>query len=446
MKRTTLTQGSVFLTLFSFSIPFLLSNILQALYGASDLFMVGRFATAEAVSAVATGSQVMQTITGLAVALSTGGTIVIAQYFGANKKQRAADTIKTISVFFCIAAVVVTILLLFGIDTICQFMRVPTEALKDTRSYLRACSTGILFIVGYNVISAILRGLGDSKTPLLFMAAACVTNVATDLLFVGVMRMGALGAAISTVLAQGLSLLLSLLYLTSKGYLHRFSHFKPIFQPRFALQTLKVGLPISMQEGLTNISFLAITAFVNRLGLAPSAAVGIVEKLIMFSMLPATAYAAAVAAMVAQNQGAGHIERTDKSLRTGIFLSLLFGITCCICAQINPEELIGIFTNNYNIISAGVPYYRSYSIDVVLVCFVFCMNSYFSSTGKTFFPLLHSLLVTFLLRVPLSFLFSRLPSNQMGYIGIAAPLASLASLVMCSIYFFYIRKKRDNSP
>ena len=431
------------MTVLRFSIPFLLTNILQACYGASDLFMVGWFSNAAGISAVATGGQVMQTITGLAIGLTTGGTVIIAQYFGAGNRGAVVHAVKTILLVFGAIAISTTIGLVLFIDPICRLMSVPAEALQITRQYLLICSAGIPFIVCYNAVSGILRGLGDSKTPLLLMIAACLINVTTDLLFVGVMKWGAPGAAISTVFAQIASLALAGFYLASKGLVRRYRNGSPRFQVHSARGILSVGLPAAMQEGLVNISFLMITAMMNGMGLVASASVGVVEKLIVFSMLPTTAFASAVSAMTAQNLGAGYIHRAYKCMRFGIGLALLFGIACFLCAQCNASGLVGLFTRDPAVIQTGALYLRSYSMDCILVCFVFCMNAFFTGCGHAAFPLIHSILATFVIRVPLSYLFSRKPNASLLSVGLAAPAATFLSLICCVGYLARWYKKEN---
>lgn len=441
-RSTTLTQGDVFTTLLRFSMPFLLSNILQACYGASDLFMVGRFADSAGVSAVATGGQVMQTITGLAIGLTTGGTVVIGQHFGARRHHEAANTVAAVMVVFGLFSLLMTAGTILLIGPICAAMQVPPAALATTREYLTICATGIVFIVGYNAVGSVLRGLGDSRTPLLFMVIACVINVSTDLIFVGVCRMGAPGAAISTVIAQAASLLLAFAYLIGKGHVRRYRRQAPVFRLYSARDIVGVGLPIALQEGLINVSFLIITAIINGMGLVASAAVGVVEKLIVFSMLPTTAFASAVAAMAAQNIGAGLTGRARRCLTTGIGLSLLFGIGCFLCAQVNAPGLVGLFTTDSAVIREGALYLRSYSLDAVLVCFVFCMNAYFSGGSHALFPLVHSLVATFVVRIPLSWLFSHTANPSMFAIGFAAPAATFLSFLLCEGYLGRLKQRQ----
>lgn len=435
-----LTEGRVFPTLLRFSLPFLLANVLQALYGAADLFVVGWFADSSAVSAVATGSQVMQTITSLAVALTTGGTVIIGQHFGAGKKQEIADSISTIIVVFALFALLFTGLTTACVTPICRLMQVPAPAFAQTAQYLTICAYGIVFIVGYNAVSGVLRGLGDSKTPLLFVAIACVANIAADFLFVGVFGWGAPGAAVATVFSQALSLLLSLIYLAARGLIGKFRRQRPRARTAHARKILGVGLPVAAQEGLVNASFLVITAIVNRLGVTASAAVGVVEKLIVFTMLPTTAFASAVAAMTAQNLGAGLSRRAYEGLRGGIVLSLAFGVSFFLLAQWDAARFVALFTADGQVIAAGARYLQSYSLDLIVVCFVFCMNTYFSGSGHPVFPLVHSFASTALIRLPLSFWMSNAAEDAMFYIGMAAPAASIVSLLLCKGYLGYLRR------
>ncbi|HIT18597.1 MAG TPA: MATE family efflux transporter [Candidatus Fimivivens faecavium] len=439
-RRNALTEGDVFLTLLQFSIPFLLSSLLQALYGASDLFMVGRFADSAGVCAVATGGQVMQTIASLAIGLTTGGTVLVAKHIGAKNRREAAHAVKTALAVFGVLSLALTVLVLLMAGPICALMQVPAEASAVARRYLTICAFGIVFIIGFNVVSGILRGMGDSRTPLLFMAAACLINVSTDLLFVGVLGLGAPGAAVSTVLAQAAALALSAAFLLRRGTVGRYRRLRPSFRPGAARELLGVGVPVALQEGLVNVSFLIITSIVNGTGLYASAAVGIVEKLIMFSMLPATAFSAAVAAMTAQNAGAGLDERGRRCLRGGVSLSLLFGLAFFACAQVNSAGLVSVFTGDQNVVLSGMRYLRAYSADSVIVCFVFCINAYLSGCGHPSFPLLHSLAATFLIRIPLSWLFSR--TGSMFLIGTAAPAASLFSLLLC---FWFLHSVADET-
>lgn len=313
--RQNLAQGRVGVTLLKFAGPFLLASLLQALYGAADLFVVGRFADAAAVSGVSIGSQIMQTLTGVILGLSMGGTVLIGQRVGEGDDPGAARAVGTMGVLFTAAALVLTPLMLLLTDGAVALLDTPAQAVEDTREYLLICSCGIPFIIGYNAVGGIFRGLGDSRTPLYFVALACGINIALDFLLTGALGWGAAGAAAATVAAQAVSFVTALLYLVRRGLPFSFrkegaSPWRPGKREMAAI--LKVGFPLALQDALVNISFLIITAVINAMGLVASAAVGVVEKLLVFAFLPLTAFSSAVAAMTAQNIGAG---RRDRAVR-----------------------------------------------------------------------------------------------------------------------------------
>ena len=433
-QNTNLTEGNIVSTLLKFAFPFLLASLLQALYGAADLLIVGQFSDSAAVSAVAIGSQVMQTITGIVLGLTTGGTVLIGQYLGGKKEEDIAKTIGTMIYIFGIISVVLTILMILLTGTITNLMHTPIEALTFTNQYIFTCSTGIVFIVGYNVVSGILRGLGDSKSPLIFIAIACITNIIIDLILVGIFNMGALGAAIATISAQGISLVLAVLFIKKKGFKFEFNKGHLRINKEKTQKIFKLGLPIAMQDGLINISFLLITTIINSMGVIASASVGVVEKIIIFAMLVPTAFASSIAVMTAQNMGANKPKRAKQSLYLGIFFSLIFGVLACLYANLNPNSITSLFTTDQAVIETSSLFLKSYSIDCIMVCFVFCMNSFFSGCGHSLFPMIHSLIATFLVRIPVSYALSKVSGITLYEIGLAAPLATFLSLIMCIIY------------
>lgn len=313
-NERALVEGNIVPTLLAFAAPFLLASILQALYGAVDLLVVGQFGDSAGVSAVAIGGQVMQTITGIVLGISTGGTVVIGQYVGAKRNKEAAFAVGNLAALFAAIAVVLTAVMLLFVKPITEIMQTPSEAFAYTIEYITICSLGVPFIVGYNGVSGVFRGFGDSKTPLYFIAIACVVNIGLDLLLVAVFHMGASGAAFATVTAQGISFIAAILYMRKKGLPVRFTRKHIGFKDGQAFRILKIGSPIAVQDALVNVSFLIITAIINTMGLVASASVGIDEKIIVFAMLVPTSFASAVAVMTAQNVGARRMDRAKKSL------------------------------------------------------------------------------------------------------------------------------------
>ena len=430
----SLTQGPLSKSLLKFSVSFLLASLLQAFYGAADLFIVGQFSDAAGVSAVATGSQVMQTVTGVILGLTTGGTILIGQYLGGKKPGDAADTVGAITCIFAVFAAALTLIMTLLSHQFTLWMQAPEAAFTDTQAYIFICACGVPFIVGYNAVSGIFRGLGDSKSPLVFVAVACAVNVIGDLVLVAGFHLDAAGAAIATSGAQGVSLIIAILYLKKRGLPFPCTRKNLHFYPEKCRKIFSLGAPIALQDGLINLSFLMITAIINTMGLTASASVGVVEKIIIFAFLPITAFASAVSVATAQNSGAGQIRRCLKSLALGIAFTLVWGIAFCLFCQLKPALLTQIFTTDRNVITMSALYLRAYSLDTLMVCFVFCLNAFFSGCGHALFPMLHSLAATFLVRVPASFCMSLIPGISLYYLGLAAPFATLLSLIICGIY------------
>ena len=445
MKELNLTQGSVPKVLLQFAVPFLVANILQALYGGADLFVVGPYADSAGVAAVAIGSQVMQTITGIILGITTGTTVLIAIATGAKDNRKVASTIGSSIWLFSITGIILTLLMIRLHNQIAEWMHTPTEAMSDTKSYILVCSTGILFIIGYNVVCGILRGLGDSKTPLYFIALACIINIVLDFILVGYFHLGATGAAIATVTAQGVSFATALCFLHRKGFHFEFTRRDIRLNGVLSKRILALGAPIALQDALINVSFLIITVIVNQMGVIASASLGVVEKIIVFAMLPPMAISSAVATMTAQNYGAGLIRRMNQCLLSGIGLALIFGVTVCLYSQFLPETLTAFFSKDPAVISMAAEYLKGYSIDCVIVSFVFCINSYFSGQGNSLFPMIHSLIATFLFRIPLSYWFSQIDSSSLFIMGFAPPLSTIVSLLICIWYLRYTKDKRSTT-
>lgn len=434
MRELTLTRGNLVSTLLRFTLPFMAASLLQFCYGAADLMIVGQFANTAGVSAVSTGSEVMQTVTNLVMGLATGGTVLIGQYLGAGRREDVKHTIGTMFTLFSALAVGLTVLCTLCTNQIVDAMHVPPEAVIPAQQYLSICSCGILFITGYNMVSAMLRGMGDSKRPMIFVAVSCILNILGDLLLVGVFHMGAGGAAIATVFSQAVSLLLSVGVLRKRNFPFDFKRESFRLHGDKASRLLRLGSPVALQNVLVSLSFLIITAIVNNLGLSQSAAVGTVERVIIFCMMAPSAFSAAIAAMAAQNMGAGLAKRAKGSLVYGIVFSLIFGIAMFTLLQFFAEGAISLFSNDAQVIRHGALYIRSYSIDCMLVSFVFCLNGFFSGCGRTTFTMANCLAATFLVRVPAVLFVSMIPGVTLFQIGLAAPAASALQIIIQLVY------------
>ncbi len=441
MHTNSLTQGKIGPALVRFAIPFLFASMLQSLYGAADMFVVGQFSGSAAVSGVSTGSQVLNTITHAVLGFCTGGTVLIAQQMGRKNDDGTAKAIGTMAVAFTAMALLMTPILYFFAPQLVTLMQTPVEAFDQACRYVRICACGIPFILGYNVTSGIFRGMGDSKTPVLFIAIACAINIAADFLFVGLLGLASSGAALATVLAQGISFLLSLAHMRRKGFGFEFKKHHLRIDGYSLKWTFKVGAPLALQNAFISLSFLIITAIINTMGLVASAAVGVTEKLISFFMLPPSAFSMATATMVGQNIGAGQPKRALQTMTTSMTYSLIISAVLFLLTQMMPTVFTGIFSEDPAVIEAAAQYLRSYSIDCLIVCFVFNLNSYFSGCGQSLITAAHNMIATLLVRIPMSWALSRIPGASLFYIGLAAPAASLLQVVICLAYFLWLRKK-----
>ena len=437
-----LTSGNVYKTLLSFALPFMIANFIQALYGAVDMAVVGWFSSSASIAAVSIGTQIMQILTSLISGLTMGGTILIAQYVGAKRDDDVSKTVGTMFTLFAAAAIVFTVLMAISTKAFLNILKTPVEAFADVNAYVMICAFGIFFIFGYNAVSAVLRGMGDSKRPLIFVAIACVVNIAMDILLVGGMGMGAAGAALATVASQGISLILSVIYLRKRDFVFdfRLKSFK-VHQDKMK-KLFKLGLPVSLQETTVSLSFLFIAAIVNSLGVVASAAIGIAGKFEMFAMLPATAFSGAVASITAQNIGAGQPERAKKTLKASVIMAFVCSLAFFAWAQLSPESIMRIFKADVEVTLACSQYLRSFSFDFMLVAFGFCLNGFFNGCGRTAFSMVNGILSSVFIRVPLAYFLSVYVTEGLLGIGMAAPIATLVSVVVSLVYLKMGRWRR----
>ena len=441
MERN-LTTGSVFKNILSFMLPYLLSYFLQTLYGMADLFIIGQFEGAASTTAVSIGSQVMHMLTVMIVGLAMGATVSIARDVGGGQLDKARSHIgKTVTMFMA-GSLVLTAALLLLVDPIVSVMSTPQEAAAGTRAYLLVCFAGIPFITAYNIISSIFRGLGDSKSPMYFIALACATNIALDYLFMGAMHMGAAGAALGTTLAQTLSVIVALTVILKKDTGIRVS--KGDLRPQKAVtgQILRLGAPMAVQDGLIQISFLIITVIANHRGLIDAAAVGIVEKIMSFMFLVPSSMLSTVSALGAQNIGAGKPERAVATLRYAILMATGFGIVIGIVMQFAAQGMVGLFTSDLAVAVAGGAYLRGYIWDATLGGIHFSFSGYFCAVGRSELSFLHNILAIILVRVPGAYLTSKWFPHTLLPMGLATAVGSLTSVVICVICYGYLKRKK----
>ena len=443
-----LTTGSVLRNVLYFSLPYLLSYFLQTLYGMADLFIIGQFEGAASTTAVSVGSQVMHMITVMIVGLAMGATVNIGRAIGAGEHKQVSAVIgNTVSLFMAISIALMAILLAL-VQPIVAIMSTPEEAVAGTTAYLTICFIGIPCITAYNIISSIFRGLGDSKSPMYFIAVACGANIALDYLFIGVLGMGPAGAALGTTLSQAFSVVVSLAVILrgNTGIRLHCADLKP--QRPVLRRILRIGLPVAFQDGFIQISFIFITVIANRRGLNDAAAVGIVEKIISFLFLVPSSMLSTVSALGAQNIGAGKHDRAVHTLRYAILISAGFGLCASIVMQWIAEPVVGLFTTDAVVILAGGQYIRGYIWDCLFAGIHFSFSGFFCAYGRSEISFLHNIAAILLLRVPGAYLMSMWFPQTLFPMGLATVSGSILSSLICLTVFFYLKRRGcfDHAP
>lgn len=443
--KNNLTYGNPLTVLIKFALPFLLSSFMQTLYGMVDLFVVGLYNDASATTAVSIGSQVMHMLTVIIIGLAMGSTVKIGYCVGAKDFKTAAKTIGNSISFFVTLSLIFTVILLLCTKGIVDIMLTPIESVAQTNEYLFVCFLGIPFIVMYNIISSIFRGLGDSKTPMYFVAIACMINIILDFVFVGGLHLGALGASLATVLAQAFASVFGLFIMKKRAFGFTLKREDFLFDGQMLKDIIKVGLPIALQDGFIQISFIIITIIANSRGLIFAASVGIVEKFIGFLFLVPSAMLSAISAITAQNYGAGKKERAKLSLQYALSLVIVFGGVMCLFCQIFPETFVGIFTREVPVIKAGALYLMSYAVDCIFAGIHFVFSGYFCGIGKSGVSFVHNIISILVMRIPGAYLASVWFPDTLYPMGWAAPLGSLISAVIC-VGFYVWSEKREKYP
>lgn len=442
-----LTRGSVFKNVILFSLPYLLSYFLQTLYGMADLFIIGQFDDVASTTAVSIGSQIMHMLTVMIVGLAMGTTVSIAQDIGAkNSKKAEQDIGNTVTLFMIVSIIFMAVLLLF-VKPIVSAMSTPEKAVNGTVIYLTICFIGIPFITAYNIISSIFRGMGDSKSPMYFIAVACAANIGLDYLFMGTMHLGPAGAALGTTLSQALSVIVSLTVISKKrSFTLKKSDFKPV--RNIMGKILKTGIPISMQDGLIQIAFIVITIIANQRGLNEAAAVGIVEKIMSFLFLVPSSMLSTVSALGAQNIGAGKKERALQTLKYAVVLATGFGMVVCISIQFVAEPLVALFTDQSTsdgamVVMYGGQYLRGYIWDCIFAGIHFSFSGYFCACGKSILSFMHNILAIALVRIPGVYLTSKLFPATLYPMGLATATGSLLSVIICLTAFYALHLQKE---
>lgn len=434
------TRGSIPVKMIRFMVPILGALVLQAMYGAVDLLVVGKFGTTAGISGVSTGSNIINMVTFTISGLSMGVTILIGRYLGEGRNDRIGKVIGGVICFFTLAAALLTVVLLVFAEPIAVLMQAPEEALGLTVLYIRICGGGIVFVIAYNVISSIFRGLGDSRLPLIFVAIACVVNIIGDLVLVAGLGMNVAGAAIATIAAQAVSVVLSLVIIrrqelpfTMTGADIRFGREVPKF--------VQLGAPLAFQELLTNITFLALCAFINRLGLSASSGYGVGQKLQSFIMLIPGSIMQSMSSFVAQNVGACREDRARQAMKCGMTIGAGVGVVIAYMAFFHGDLLSRVFTNDAAVVARSFEYLKGFALEAVVTSFLFSFMGYFNGHSRSLFVMGQGLAQSFLVRLPMSYIMSIQPDASLTRIGLAAPTATIFGIVLCTVY--YIRMNRQ---
>lgn len=445
-----LTTGSVFKNIVVFSLPYFLSYLLQTLYGMADLYIIGQFEDVASTTAVSIGSQVMHMLTVMIVGLAMGATVFIGQSIGGDDKKKAARGIGNTVTLFMAVSIVLTVILVVLVRPITAVMSTPADAVPGTVNYLTICFIGIPFITAYNVISAIFRGMGDSKSPMYFIAVACAANIGLDYLFMGVCHIGPAGAALGTTLSQAISVIVSLAVILKRkmGVSVSKADFKP--QRPVMGKILKIGVPVAFQDGLIQIAFIVITIIANHRGLNDSAAVGIVEKVMSFLFLIPSSMLSTVSALGAQNIGANKPKRAVATLRYAAMLAVGFGIVVAVTMQLIAEPVVSLFTDTSTaegaeVAQLGGQYLRGYVWDCIFAGVHFCFSGYFCAVGKSGISFIHNLSAILLMRIPGVYLTSKMFPTTLFPMGLATASGSLISVIICIIAFALLTRKRKKT-
>lgn len=443
-SKADFTQGSILGKLLPFMVPILGALILQAAYGAVDLLVVGRFGTTSGLSAVSTGSQVLNFVTFVITQFAMGVTVIIARYIGEKKEEQIGSLIGGSTVIFAVVSAILFVIMICFSRPIAVIMQAPTEAVGLTSVYVRICGAGIFFIVAYNLLSAIFRGLGDSKSPLIFVFVACIINIAGDLILVAGLHMDAAGAAIATVFAQAVSVVFALFLLFKRDLPFTITK-KDFCINEHCKRAFKTGLPLALQESLTQISFLALCAFVNRLGLEASSGYGVACKIVNFAMLIPSSLMQSMASFVSQNVGAGNEKRAKKSMFTGIGVGLVIGCVVFLFVMFKGDLLTGIFTTDRAVVEKGYDYLRGFALESIVTAVLFSMIGYFNGHDKTLWVMIQGLAQTLLVRLPLAYYMSIQPNASLTKIGFAAPTATIFGIILNVIFYIYMNRKMNNN-
>ncbi len=429
------TEGSITKSLIYFSIPFFLTNLIQSLYNAADIMIVSRFCGTAGIAGASIGGSITNTVTYMIIGLCNGGAIMTAQYAGVKSEKDIKETIGTTFTVTLILAVFSTILMLVFSENILRVLNTPEEAFGQTKAYFTVCMAGSVFIFGYNSIASVLRGLGDSKTPMYFGIASCVINIFLDLLCVGVLNMNAAGAALATVISQAAALIGCIINIQKRDYVFKFSELRLRINKEKAAKLFGLGLPGAIQNAIVSGGFLIVSSITNSLGVNAASGVAVAAKVNNFAQMPAGAIGMAVSSMTGQNVGAKKYDRAAKTLKSGILTALGIGIVMFAVVQMFPTQLMSLLVDDAGVLSEALPYLRVTAFDYLLVALVFPLNGLCNGSGHTLFTMLPSVFSSVIARVPVAYLCVRALGMGLAGVGLSTPTGTLSAIIICAVYY-----------
>ena len=438
-----LTKGNVTKTLLRFVLPFFVANVLHTLYGIVDMYIVGQFADAAQLSAVSIGAAVMILVNGLVMGLGTGSTVLVGQMIGSRRENDQNETISTVFAFFPLYALLILALCQLLTPALLRVLNTPPETWDGAVAYLRICFIGLIFTGFFFAIASVLRAMGDSKGPTIFISISCVCNIIGDVICVGVLKMGAAGAALATSASQGLSVLLGYIYLRRHNFPFDFKPKSFRIHGQKLKMLLRIGIPTALQETMTSISFLVLEAIINKMGYIATAAVGVCDRVFNVAIIPGIAFSAAISAMVAQNTGAGEYRRSRECLRVGGLLAFAISAVIFVLLALFPGRIIGAFTKDAAVVASGVDYMTFFKFDCMLFTLAFCVNGYINGTGHPRYTLVVNLIASFAVRLPLIWYLSRLPDASLYHISFGLPSASLVQFLVGLAFLLFAKTERE---
>ncbi|PKP22656.1 MAG: MATE family efflux transporter [Bacteroidetes bacterium HGW-Bacteroidetes-21] len=434
-----LTTGKEGRVILGFAWPMLLGNVFQQLYSVVDSIVVGNFLGKEALSAVGASFPIIFSLISLIVGLSIGFNVVISQYFGAKNIPMVRKTIDTMNIMLIVASVIITTVGLIFNHDIFRLINLPPDIMPQATEYLDVYFIGIFFFFGFNGVAAILRGLGDSKTPLVFLVVATLLNIVLDLVFIVVMGWGVGSAAWATIISQGLVFLYSVYYLNKNHKLIQIKFRSLSYDSYIMKKTLAIGLPTGIQQTFVSLGMLALQGIVNKFGTNVIAAYSAVSRLDSFASLPAMTLSAALSTFVGQNLGAGKIDRIRKGYVSTLKFTMLITITMSLLIVIFPEALMRIFNPEQGVISEGVKYLHIVSFFYLFFTLMFVNNGLLRGAGDTLIPMFITVFSLWVIRIPIAWYLSGI----FGPVGIwwSIPLAWLFGMTFSYIYYLTGRWK-----